>query len=98
MIKVGQVPSARVRRSCSRCVLPAGNQIMRGCSRIPPALRPGLASCLTGKPANVGTRGRQRFALGLMLLGNGIHIGRTDPAVSRRPWRWRTTDRSFDGG
>ena len=68
MIKVEQAPSARVRRSCSRCVLPTGNQILRGRSRILPALRPGPASCLAGKPANVGTRGPQRFALGLMLL------------------------------
>jgi hypothetical protein len=30
MIKVEQAPSARVRRSCFRCVLPAGNQILRG--------------------------------------------------------------------
>jgi hypothetical protein len=67
MIKVEQAPSARVRRSCFRCVLSTGNQILRG-ARGSIQLRPGLASRPVRKPANVGTRGPQRFALGLMLL------------------------------
>ena len=68
MIKVEQAPSARARRRCPRSGLPAGNLIRLERSRIPPAAGPGLASCLARKPANAGTCGPQRFALGLMLL------------------------------
>jgi hypothetical protein len=68
VIKVEQAPLARVRRRCSRSGLPARDLILQERSRIPSARRAGLASRLAGKPANVGTCGPQRFALGLMLL------------------------------